>query len=138
VASQLPDQCDAICDWKHGHIYTKPAALAKKFRGQALRHLESIIGWMIQPSRHLLNLNPFLTAKLNGLYFKVCRILPSLSRIFVLGHMPPPLVRRRCPLKRGNYIFRVLVLVIRLLIQHIHPELWKSQGPRSLKLKPNF
>jgi hypothetical protein len=92
----------------------------------------------IQPSRHLLNLNAFLTAKLNGLYFKVCRILPGLSRIVVLGHKPPSLVRRRCPLKRGNYIFRVLVLVIRLLIQHIHPELWKSQGPRSLKLKPNF
>jgi len=65
----------------------------------------------IQPSRHLLNLSSFLKAKLKGLYFKVYRIPPGLSRIVVSGHILPPLVRRRRQLKRGNRTSRLLDLL---------------------------
>jgi len=89
---------------------------------------------LILPSRYSLGysgiINPFLMAQFKRLHLEIRPVLPSLLRMLICGNSPPPLVRRTCPLKRGNYRARCLAL-----LNYIHIYAWYVQI--SLATKPD-
>ena len=54
---------------------------------------------------NLLDLNTFLVAYLYGTDLEFVRVPPRLSGTVVFRHFYTSSVRRKCPLKRGNYSF---------------------------------
>ena len=59
----------------------------------------------------LLDLNALLMTQVDSLHLEIRQVLPGFTQMLISGHCPPPLVRRRCPLKRGNYTYHPLMLV---------------------------